>query len=185
MRPQKDHKQMELERKVDEAHRTLDFKYDMGVPSLIAQADRALKEAQKDLKDYMMDKASRSAASELLRVARSLLASPLDGMSRVRATRLVNHLMNPFTNGFFRDEDWSNVDKIWKALTQAGIEFTITKTEYQQDRDGNPNAKIWQFQIEFSNERGRPTILFGVVTASGAGSVKDPLDRYDIVAYVS
>jgi hypothetical protein len=186
MRPQKDRRQAELERKVDEAHRTLDFKYDMGIPSSIAQADRALKEAQKELADYMKQKGSRTAAAELLRVARSLIGSNrLDGVSKAKAARFVNNLMNPLTKGFFRDEDWSNVDKIWKALTREGIEYSMTKTSYSTDRDGTPNGKTWMFQIEFVNDQGRATTLYGTVVASGAGSVKDPLDRYDIVAYVS
>lgn len=181
----RDRRQMELEKKVKDAHATLDFKYDLGLPGGIEIADRAVKQAEKELADYMREKASRTAAVELLRVARSLMASPLDGMNKAKAARLVNNLMSPLTKGFFRDEDWSNVNKIWKALTQEGIDFTITKTEYLQDRNGIPNAKVWSFQIEFLNERSKPTILYGVVTASGAGSVENPLDRYDLVAYVS
>ena len=57
--------------------------------------------------------------------------------------------------------------------------------EYSKNESGIPSSKTWRFEIDFMNDKGRPTKLFGIIVASGAGSVKDPLDKYDITAYVS
>ena len=47
-------------------------------------------------------------------------------------------------------------------------------------------GKIWNIEINFTNNKGRPTKLHGTVTAAGAGAGtrEDPLSRYDITAYV-
>jgi hypothetical protein len=52
----KDRKQIRLEKAVDEAHRTLDFKYDLGQPGGIEQADKAVKKAIQELKDYLSNR---------------------------------------------------------------------------------------------------------------------------------
>lgn len=125
-------------------------------------------------------------ASEILRVARVLVASTLDGMTKQRAARKVNEVLSRHTKGFFRDEDWSNVKRVWDALAAEGIDYTITNTFYDKDQNTQvPTSKTWRFEIEFQNDRGRPMKLYGVLTAAGAGSVQDPLERYDIVAYVN
>ena len=35
--------------------------------------------------------------------------------------------------------------------------------------------------MDFLNDKGRPTILYGVVVAAGCGSSSDPLSKYDLV----
>ena len=110
----------------------------------------------------------------------------LDGMNKQRAKRNVNSILQKMTpNGIVRDNDWRNVTVLFKALTEAAIDWDLTKTFYDKDREGRPNSKTWKFEVNFTNNRGRNTTLYGVVVASGAGSVEDPLDAYDIVAYVS
>lgn len=128
-------------------------------------------------------------ASELLRVAKSLIAN-LNGMKKPQAVKFVNGLLYRHTQGFFRDEDWSGVKRgVWDVLDGQGIDYTITSSEYIKEsasfpRGGMPTAKQWKFEILFQNDKGKMTTLYGVVTASGAGSVEDPLEKYDIVAYV-
>ena len=51
--------------------------------------------------------------------------------------------------------------------------------------NGLPKYKEWQISIPFTNNKGRSAQLVGQITAHGAGSVEQPLDRYDITAYVS
>ena len=43
-----------------------------------------------------------------------------------------------------------------------------------------PVRKIWTFEVKFVNNRDKDDILYGRITAAGAGSVEDPLDRYDV-----
>jgi len=109
----------------------------------------------------------------------------LNGMNRVKAARTVNNILSPHTKGFFKDNSWEAVGVIWKALTDASIDWTMEGSQYDHNRDNVPTSKTWKFKVDFINDKGRPTILYGIVTAAGAGSIEDPLDRYDLVAYVS
>jgi hypothetical protein len=47
--------------------------------------------------------------------------------------------------------------------------------------------KVFQreIQINFINNKNKPTTLYGRIQASGAGTIEDPLSKYDITAYVS
>lgn len=124
-------------------------------------------------------------ASEIVKVARSLLETSLDGMTRQKAVRKVNEVLSRHTKGFFRDEDWRNVNVIWKDLTAEGIDWTLEDTKYDHNREGVPTSKTWKFKVDFKNESGRSMTIYGVVVAAGAGTVADPLGRYDLTAYVS
>ena len=111
--------------------------------------------------------------------------NPLDGMSNDNARRFVRRIGDPLTKGFFKDEAWENIRKIWDALNQAGIDWTLTGAEYDKnDTSVMPTSKTWKIEIYFTNKNNKPTTLYGTVTAHGAGSVQDPLDRYDITFIV-
>jgi hypothetical protein len=43
-----------------------------------------------------------------------------------------------------------------------------------------PVRKIWKFEVKFVNNRDKDDVLYGRITAAGAGSVEDPLERYDV-----
>lgn len=126
-----------------------------------------------------------SEASEILRVAKSLIAN-LQGMKKPQAVKFINGLLARHTKGFFSDQDWSGIKRsVWDVLEAEGVDYTITKSEYiKETSSGMPSGKQWRFEISFQNDKGKPTVLYGTVTASGAGSVQDPMERYDIVAYV-
>ena len=125
-------------------------------------------------------------ASELIAVAKSLMGSAgLNGMNNREARKFVNALLHKHTGGLFRDEYWAPITKTFKLLSEHEIEYEIQKTEYTQDANGNPDSKTWTFEIEFTNDKGRPTKIHGRIVASGAGTVNDPLSRYDVVAYAN
>jgi len=63
----------------------------------------------------------------------------------------------------------------------AGFEVTIQNTKYGQDEKGTPCQKVWHFEISMGVDK-KP--LYGILTAHGAGTVEEPLKRYDISAYV-
>lgn len=121
------------------------------------------------------------------RIARSFVAaSSLDGMKKPKAMRKVNEVLSRHTKGFFRDEDWSNVKRaVWDELEREGITYSITSAEYQKDDRGVPVSKTWKLQIEWVNDRGQAQTMYGVVVAAGAGTVEDPMSRYDLTAYAS
>lgn len=129
----------------------------------------------------------KNVALSLLRLAKSVLSeeTSLDGMSKDTAKRHVNQLLAHYTKGLFSDDSWKPVNDIWSALTSAQIDWTLKDNKYLHNERGLPTGKTWSFDIKFINKTGRPAVLYGVVTASGAGTVEDPLGKYDLVAYVS
>ena len=129
-------------------------------------------------------------ARELVAVARLLLSdeegSPgLNGMKNREARKFVFQLLHRYTKGFFKDDYWQPITKTFKLLQQHGIDYVIQSTQYYEDDRGNPNAKVWRFEVDFVNDKGRLTTLYGTITASGAGTVADPLGRYDVTAVIS
>jgi hypothetical protein len=112
-------------------------------------------------------------------------ASALDGMPNMKARRIVNNILIRATpKGIVRDSDWSHINLIWKALKEEHIEYTLSSADYRHDEQGRPSAKEWKFTIEFTNNNGKPTTLFGNITAHGAGNLEDLMERYDVTALV-
>ena len=120
------------------------------------------------------------------RISKRITAeTSLDGMTPTQAKREVNKLLAFYTKGLFKDQSWKPIDDIWTALTAAQIDWTMTGAKYDHDEHGVTTSKTWKFYVEFTSRTGSSYRLYGVIVASGAGSVQDPLDRYDVVAYVS
>jgi len=125
------------------------------------------------------------AAAELLRVAKMLTAaSLLDGLTPAQARRLANKIISNAGKGLYSDESWKGVNEVWDAMTRAKIDWTMTGSKYDSE-DGVPVRKTWTFTVNYMDKRGKQKELYGIVVASGAGSVDDPLSRYDVTAYVS
>ena len=113
-------------------------------------------------------------------------ANSLDGKTKQQAMKIVNKIFAPLTKGIHTDQYWKGVSAIWDAMSKANVSYTQTGSEYKKDKDSNVNtSKIWNFEVTFNDAKGKEQIIHGRVVASGAGSVKDPLDKYDVVAYVN
>jgi hypothetical protein len=111
--------------------------------------------------------------------------NPLNGKSNQQARNIINNKILPDTSGFFSDDYWEGPGRIWKAFNAAGLDWGTVKTEYQKDERDNPVRKVWVVEIDFINNKNKETKLYGTVVAAGAGTVEDPLSRYDITAYVA
>ena len=100
----------------------------------------------------------------------------------VKATwkRRIQNALTDNSKGFFVDESWKGVYDVFAAVRKLGADLTILGSEYQQDADGNPILKRWHYMVEVEG-----FIFHGILVASGAGTVKDPLARYDIAAYLT
>jgi hypothetical protein len=112
----------------------------------------------------------------------------INGQSNVVAAGRVNKVLSSLSKGLFSDNSWEAIHKIFNKLQGLGLEVSITSTKYGGQSDssnGMPKFKEWQISIPFTNKNGKPAVLTGQITAHGAGSVEQPLDRYDITAYVS
>jgi len=110
-------------------------------------------------------------------------------MSKRKMISLVNKVLEKApTKGIHRDQYWRPVRAIWKALEAAGLDYAITKSDYEHEvieGERVPVRKVWRFEVPFTNDRGRSDVVYGQVVAAGAGSVSDPLDAYDVTAYAS
>jgi hypothetical protein len=108
-------------------------------------------------------------------------SNPLDGKSNQVARKTIFNLVNPLTKGFFSDQSWQAVQNIWKTLNANNIDWHIRNSEYQHNAQGIANSKRWHLEFNFTNDKARPTTIYGTIIASGAGSVQDPLETYDLV----
>lgn len=117
------------------------------------------------------------------------VSNPLDGMSRKEAVDFVNGVIHSVDlQGFFDDQYWTPIKDVFKALGEKGIPYTLTEADYKYNKDISDkvaSSKQWKFEIDFNNNNGRPSTIYGLITASGGGPAKDPLATYDVTAYAS
>ena len=110
--------------------------------------------------------------------------NPLDSLRKPQAVKYLYRLIGRTTDGIFSDESWRPVHAVFKLFRRNDIPYEITSAEYERTRDqprgAMPGSKVWKIEISFLNQRGRPDTIYGTITAAGAGSVEDPLDKYDV-----
>lgn len=111
---------------------------------------------------------------------KKLAASGLDGKSKQQAIKYLYDLIGNTTNGFFNDEYWQPIHKVFQLFKNNNIDYGITSSDYRKDENGNPDRKVWKLEIPFTTNKGKLVTLYGTITAAGAGSVKNPLERYDV-----
>ena len=88
------------------------------------------------------------------------------------ATRqAIYKIVSPLTTGFFTDNSWENVNKVWKALDEAGVSINLQSAKYGP----NMEYKHWTFIAEVNGFS-----LPGYMVASFCGTVDDPTGRYDL-----
>lgn len=113
------------------------------------------------------------------------LDSPLNGREkRSAANWIYKNVVANTLSGIFKDDSWQPVHAFFKKLEQQNITVSMEGADYQHNAQGQPSSKQWKFTIPFVNKRGTEDKLHGTITAHGAGSVKDPLDRYDVTAII-
>lgn len=79
--------------------------------------------------------------------------------------------------GIYQDDYWTEVHAIWEGISNIGGDVIINSANYQEE-NGVPMRKVWEYTIEIEGYT-----FHGILTAHGAGTVQDPLSRYDISAY--
>ena len=120
-------------------------------------------------------------------------SEPLDGKSKTNAKNWVLSKINKYTKGFFSDEYWQPIQKVFAELDKQGLNWVPMGNQYDAEyvtlHDGSrynvPVRKVWTFAITFINNRDKIDALYGRIVASGAGPAESPLDRYDVVITLS
>jgi len=110
----------------------------------------------------------------------------LNGLKNEKARKEVMHVLHRNApKGILHDEDWRFVNVIWKALNSAAFDWTLVDSFYDKDSSGMPARKTWKFEVYFTNDKGRKTVIYGVVIASAAGQIDNPMGAYDIITYAN
>jgi len=85
-------------------------------------------------------------------------------------------------NSSYNDQYWKVPNDIMKAMRSILSNITIMETKY--DRAMPPKFKQWVLCGGFVDPKGRNRAVWVNMKANGAGSVQDPLDRYDMSVQV-
>ena len=108
-----------------------------------------------------------------------------DGMSKAKLKTLLYKETKKCTyNKLYKDTAWNGPKCIWDTFNNLDLNWNIVKSEYKRNRGNEksvmPDYKEWQFKIQWENDKGKFSEINGTVTASGAGTVEDPLSKYDV-----
>lgn len=106
--------------------------------------------------------------------------NPLNGKTKQSASNFIYKAVGDMTKGFFNDDSWKGVHDIFKKLDSLGIDSYIVDTKYYHDEEYTPIGKHFYIEIPFVDNKGADKVLQGTITAAGAGTVRDPLSRYDL-----
>jgi DNA-binding transcriptional regulator WhiA len=111
--------------------------------------------------------------------------SAIDGMSKQKAKTMIYKAIKPhYHNRMYKDAYWEGPHNVFKEFEKMNLNWVMEKVEYQSERGVNIR-KEWRFKILFDNDRNKQNELYGHLTASGAGSMEDPLEKYDLIFVVS
>lgn len=94
--------------------------------------------------------------------------------TKVATRNAIYKLVSPLTRGFFSDNSWENVNKIWKALEAEGIKLNVFSAEYDKNACP-PTFKRWMFTADVNG-----FYFNGTLVACFCGTVEDPTNRYDL-----
>lgn len=127
-------------------------------------------------------------SKELLKITKSLIAKQLDNKlyntkNKQTAKNIIYRNIENLTKGIFRDQNWSNVRRIWDRLKQLGLDVNVEVKNggYFNDRyTGQIAGKKYYFDFEFSNIEGKLFRFEGELICSFCGTVEDPMSAYDI-----
>jgi hypothetical protein len=88
-------------------------------------------------------------------------------------------------NSIYKDNSWENVTKMVNELERILPNLSVVEAKYGHDEYGVPCRKFWTYAGAIDNGKGKKYAVIADVTAHGAGSVDDPLDRYDITCVIN
>lgn len=82
-------------------------------------------------------------------------------------------------NRIYFDDYWVEVRDIFTQIANIGGFVSLDDVRYEHDENMVPVRKVWKFHVIIDGYS-----FHGILTAHGAGTVDEPLSRYDISAYL-
>jgi len=109
-----------------------------------------------------------------------------DGMTKAKLKSMIYKETKKYTtNKIYKDRYWEGPQSIWNTFNNLNLNWNFTRSpEYKYDKQSSskmPVRKEWYFEITWEGPKGKLLKQMGYLTAAGAGSVDDPLDKYDLV----
>lgn len=113
----------------------------------------------------------------------------IEGVTKNRAKSIIYKAVEKCTkNKLYSDRYWQGPQCVWDTFDELGFaEWHITNSKYIKGKDDikmgieMPTSKVWHFEIKFVDNKSKVQKIGGYLTAAGAGSVKEPLEKYDLV----
>lgn len=99
-------------------------------------------------------------------------------ISDAKLKSLVYKISQKYTTKFYADDSWMPVTEMIREINSVVPVLNMMGSEY--DNEQPPKYKRWKFEGDFRDPNGRNRKAYATLTASGAGSVEDPLGRYDL-----
>lgn len=117
---------------------------------------------------------------KLKTIIKEIETSLFDTWSKQRVTSFLYKLAEKYTkNKLYSDEYWTPVHSLFKDFERSGIKYHLTSSGYNNSH-GNATRKEWHGEIHWTNNKGKEEMIYFIFTAAGAGSVQDPMDKYDL-----
>lgn len=107
-----------------------------------------------------------------------------EGLTKARLKTIIYRETKKHThNRLYKDRYWEGPNNIWKTFDDLNLNWHFSKnSEYKTEKGYKmPTRKEWHFEIMWNGPKEKKMKLGGYLTAAGAGSVDDPLDKYDLV----
>ena len=126
-------------------------------------------------------------AKELIKLAKNLIANneyelnvKLSTMkSKQGVKNYIRNYVDNVTKGKFRDEDWSNVKKVFDKIKELGVNLNWYVENGGYSLDGM--SKTYKFDIDFENVYNQEIKLSGQLICCFCGTVEDPKSAYDMI----
>jgi len=105
-----------------------------------------------------------------------------DGLSKQKLKTLIYKETKKCThNKIYKDSYWEGPKCIWDTFNKLNLNWTMLGSKYRHDKKGKTEAKEWEFEIHWNDNKGKFKKTGGYLVAAGTGTVEDPLSRYDLV----
>lgn len=91
----------------------------------------------------------------------------------------ISHSIDKLIKGHFKDENWSNVKKVFDAISNLGVNLNwyVENGGYSHDL----SSKTYKFDISFINFQGKEFQFNGQLICCFCGTVEDPMSTYDMI----
>ena len=114
-----------------------------------------------------------------LSLALDKVADQLEGTFSDSALKSKLQTITRKYSGRYSDDSWKELTAMLKEFHAVLPSITLVESTYRHDEKHNPNGKEWICVGAFKNKE-TPRALWIQVTASGVGSITDPLEKYEL-----